>query len=148
MIKTFKRRVGDIGENVACRFLRSKKFKILERNYLKKWGEIDIIAKKKKDIHFIEVKTISRNLDVSDPVKSCSAGLSLTEFNGVNKKDNEYRAEENVHPWKIKRLNRAIQSYLEENNISDDIDWTLDLVVVYLDLENKKAKVDFLDNIF
>ncbi|MFA5838871.1 MAG: YraN family protein [Candidatus Paceibacterota bacterium] len=129
MTKTPKRRTGDIGENVACRFLESKKFKILERNYLKKWGEIDIVSEKKNQIHFIEVKTISRNLNVLE-------------------KDNEYRAEENVHPWKLKRLNRAIESYLEEKNISDDVEWTLDLIVVYLDLEGKKAKVEYLENIF
>lgn len=130
MTKTSKRRTGDIGENVACRFLEGKKFKILERNYLKKWGEIDIVSEKEKQIHFIEVKTISQNL------------------NTPNVKDNEYRAEENVHLWKLKRLSRAIESYLEENNIPDDVEWTLDLVVVYLDLEGKKAKVDYLENIF
>ena len=130
MTKTPKRRTGNIGENVACRFLEGKKFKILERNYLKKWGEIDIVSKKENQIHFIEVKTISRNLGVSD------------------ERDNEYRAEENVHPWKIKRLNRAIESYLEEKNISDDTEWALDLVVVYLDIEGKKAKVEYLENIF
>ena len=130
MTKTPKRRTGDIGENVACRFLEGKKFKILERNYLKKWGEIDIVSEKENQIHFIEVKTVSRNLNV------------------LNKKDDEYRAEENVHPWKLKRLSRAIGSYLEEKNISDDVEWTLDLVVVYLDIEGKKAKVEYLENIF
>ncbi|TSD03199.1 MAG: putative endonuclease [Parcubacteria group bacterium Athens0714_16] len=130
MNRTHKRYIGDIGENVACNFLKKKGFSVVGRNYNKKWGEIDIITKKKKDIHFVEVKTISRNLNVS------------------NRGDDEYRAEENVHPWKLKRLNRAIESYLEENNISDDVEWALDLVVVYLDLENKKAKVEYLDNIF
>ena len=138
MNRTHKRHVGDIGENVACNFLKKKGFSVVGRNYNKKWGEIDIITKKKKDIHFVEVKTISRNLDVPNFFKH-------SVFDG---KENEYRAEENVHPWKIKRLNRAIESYLEENNISDDVEWTLDLVVVYLDLENKKAKVEYLDNFF
>lgn len=139
MNRTQKRYVGDIGENVACNFLKKKGFSILGRNYNKKWGEIDIITKKKKDIHFIEVKTVSRNLDVTNFISN-----NVSD----DRKENEYRAEENVHPWKIKRLSRAIESYLEENNISDEVEWALDLVVVYLDLENKKAKVEYLDNIF
>jgi len=134
MNRTEKRFVGDIGENVACNFLRKKGFSITGRNYNKKWGEIDIISKKKKDIHFIEVKTISKNLDIFEYVS--------------DKNEEGYRAEENVHPWKLKRLNYAIDSYLEEKNISEEIEWTLDLIVVYLDLEHKKAKVEYLENIF
>lgn len=139
MNRTQKRYVGDIGENVACNFLKKEGFSIVGRNYNKKWGEIDIITKKKKDIHFIEVKTVSRNLDVHNFISNDVSDGG---------EENEYRAEENVHPWKIKRLSRAIESYLEEKNISDDVDWALDLVVVYLDLENKKAKVEYLENIF
>ena len=46
MPKTAKQKVGEIGENVACRFFVKQNFTIIERNYWKKWGEIDIIAKK------------------------------------------------------------------------------------------------------
>ena len=35
-------------------------FKIIERNYLKKWGEIDIVAVKNRKYYFVEVKTVSR----------------------------------------------------------------------------------------
>ena len=127
---TRKQYVGQIGENVASRFLEKQGHKVVERNYWKKWGEIDIITLKDKKIYFIEVKTVSRNLSV------------------LYQKDTEYRAEENVHPWKIQRLTRAIESYLAENNVSDETDWQLDLVVVLLDLDNKKAKVEILENIF
>lgn len=47
------------GENVAVAFLKKNGYKILERNYRTKFGEIDIIAKKEKSIVFIEVKTRS-----------------------------------------------------------------------------------------
>ena len=55
-LKTAKRRLGDIGENLACVFLEKRGFEILERNYLRKWGEIDIVTKKDGVIRFIEVK--------------------------------------------------------------------------------------------
>lgn len=50
------REKGIIGENLAARYLRFRLYKILERNFTAKTGEIDIIAKKKGYIIFIEVK--------------------------------------------------------------------------------------------
>lgn len=123
--------IGDTGEKVCCSFLENKGFKIITRNYLKKWGEIDIIAEKDDIVHFIEVKTISRE-NVKD--------LSRETLES-------YRPEENVHPWKLKRLSRVIQSYLLENKDGTSKSWQLDIVAVFLDLKNKEAKVRFTENI-
>lgn len=49
--------LGHFGEDQACRFLRKKGFRILERNYRIRTGEVDIIAKSGKMIIFVEVKT-------------------------------------------------------------------------------------------
>ena len=49
------------GEDEACKFLIKKGFKILERNFRKGYGEIDIIALDDKTLVFIEVKTRSSN---------------------------------------------------------------------------------------
>lgn len=51
------RELGQYGENIACKYLESKNYKILERNFSCKQGEIDIIAKDKNEIVFVEVKT-------------------------------------------------------------------------------------------
>ena len=51
-----KEGLGKQGENLAFRFLKEKGFKILERNYRAPWGEIDIIAREKACLAFIEVK--------------------------------------------------------------------------------------------
>lgn len=48
---------GIIGEDLAVQFLEGKQYRILERNYRVKTGEIDIIAEFKKTIVFVEVKT-------------------------------------------------------------------------------------------
>ncbi len=49
-MKTEKRIIGDIGEKVVVNFLLKKGYKIVEKNYLKKFGEIDIVAVLKKDL--------------------------------------------------------------------------------------------------
>jgi len=58
-IKTFltTKAKGDLAEDKAVKFLKKRKFKILDRNYLLKGGELDIIALKDETIHFIEVKS-------------------------------------------------------------------------------------------
>lgn len=49
--------IGRFGENAACEYLKSQKYKILERNYFASHNEIDIIAENKQYIVFVEVKT-------------------------------------------------------------------------------------------
>lgn len=48
-----------LGENAACQFLLKKGYKIIERNFRKGYGEIDIIAIRDKILIFVEVKTRS-----------------------------------------------------------------------------------------
>jgi putative endonuclease len=123
--RTAKRRLGDIGENIACQFLEKHGFSIIERNYLKKWGEIDIVAKKRGILHFVEVKSVS-----------CVTvqGGSLYQ-----------RPEENMHPGKLKRLGRVIQTYLLHKKL--DGDWQLDLITVKMDMHTRKARVEMIENI-
>jgi Holliday junction resolvase-like predicted endonuclease len=130
-------KTGEIGENIATRFLMKHGFSILDRNYTKKWGEIDIIAEKSNKLHFIEVKSVSRE--------------TLNTFipKSYNDSDERYqhRPEDNMHPWKLKRLSRTIQTYLLSKNIPDEKEWQVDLLVVYMCLKEKKAKVKVVNDI-
>lgn len=56
-VDTERRKIGNLGEDLACEFLKSRRYKILERNYSLDFGEIDIICIKKKTFYFVEVKT-------------------------------------------------------------------------------------------
>jgi len=48
--------LGDRGEAIAKRHLESMGFRILDRNVRYKCGEIDIVAKRGREVHFVEVK--------------------------------------------------------------------------------------------
>jgi len=50
------RLLGIIGESQAEKFLKKLGYKIIEKNYHSRFGEIDIIAKDKEKIVFVEVK--------------------------------------------------------------------------------------------
>lgn len=52
-----KKNFGNLGESVACRYLEKHGYKIIERNFRIRGGEIDIIALKDQTLIFIEVKT-------------------------------------------------------------------------------------------
>ena len=130
---TEKRKTGNLGEDLACRFLMKRGFDVIERNYLKKCGEIDIIAKNKGKIHFIEVKSVSHETTLSVSVE--------TNGNGG------FRPEDNVHPWKLQRLARTIQVYLQEKNVSSETDWQFDVITVYIDKKRLISKVNILENV-
>lgn len=53
------RQKGNYGEDLAAAYLKRKWYKIIERNYRNKFGEIDIIARKKDTVVFVEVKSRS-----------------------------------------------------------------------------------------
>lgn len=56
-MKKYNKLIGNYGENLATDYLKSKDYKILNRNFICKLGEIDIIASKNNIIVFIEVKS-------------------------------------------------------------------------------------------
>lgn len=131
MAKSEKRKIGDIGEELTARFLEKKGYKIVERNYLKKWGEIDLVAQNKDGLHFIEVKSLTwrPGRQVGDQVAQ------------------EYMPEANIRLWKKQRMSRAIRTYLAERKIPDDTDFQIDIAAVYLDFVHKKARIRMLENV-
>ncbi len=55
-MKQLNWRVGKEGEEIAAKFLLNKGYKILERNYHTRFGEIDLITSKNNVLAFVEVK--------------------------------------------------------------------------------------------
>ena len=61
--------------------------------------------------------------------------------------NNEYHPEENIHPSKMKRMSRTIQTYLLSKKITDENEWKVDLLVIYLGLKNKKARIKVVEDL-
>ena len=57
--KQNNKQIGAWGEQMTAKHYARAGFQIIGMNYLKKWGEVDVIAKKDNTVHFIEVKTVS-----------------------------------------------------------------------------------------
>ncbi len=76
-ILTQKRIIGNIGEKFAADYLKKQGYKILERNYVAKGYEIDIIAECDRTVAFVEVKT--RTLGHKDPREARPAAAVTTE---------------------------------------------------------------------
>lgn len=123
-------KIGELGEDLACKFLMKHGFEVLERNYTKKWGEIDIITQKEGKLYFVEVKSVS-----------CDILPNFKDENPFTK-----RPEENMHPWKLKRLSRTIQTYLIHKRIGNT-PWQFDLILVYIDMERRTARVRTIENV-
>ena len=131
---TEKQIIGQFGEQKAGDYLIGRGFVIRETNYRKPWGEIDLIAQKDNKIHFIEVKTVTR---------------LRQGYGGQVLENDDYEPEDNIHPWKLKRLSRVIQTWLLEHKIDEDeTDWQLDAVAVYLNSKREVLKIEYLEDIF
>ncbi|MCD8213076.1 MAG: YraN family protein, partial [Campylobacter sp.] len=95
---------GKISEDNACKYLSNLKFKILERNFHSKFGEIDVIAADTNGVlHFIEVKATSGNYET------------------------EYR----LNASKYKKILKAIDYYLLKNGQNSD--FQIDLLTINKD---------------
>lgn len=125
-----KNKTGAYGEEIAAKYLTRNGYQIIERNYLKKWGEIDIVARGTKEIRFIEVKTVS--YETKDDLKrAISRGT--------------WRPEENVYRVKLQRLHKAIESWIIEHNYEGE--WEIDVVAVRIVLRERYATVKYINNV-
>jgi putative endonuclease len=126
--RTSKKEIGSLGEGIACNYLENKGYKVIERNYLKKFGEIDIIAQKDGVYYFVEVKTVT-----CEPV--------IMKDRGIN---GSYKPEDNVHPLKLKRMARVVETYILDKKIFN-FEWEAKVITVSLNMATRRAKIDIFD---
>jgi putative endonuclease len=123
------KKIGELGEKIAEKFLKKKGYKILDKNYISRFvtgpqrGEIDIIAKKGDLITFFEVKTLQ------------DKGFFIAP-------------EEKVDSQKRRKIEKMMESWLIEKRIPFETPWQIDIVAIRIDLKSKKARINHFKNIF
>jgi putative endonuclease len=128
--KEQNKQVGDWGEQIAVNYLKNKGFSIIERNYWRKWGELDIVAKSGEVVHFVEVKTVSHETKQQ---------LREAVTRGT------WRPEEQVHQFKLHQIHKALETWIADHNY--DGDWQIDVIAVRIVPRETYATVKFIENI-
>jgi putative endonuclease len=110
---------GATGEKLAKDFLKKRRYKIVATNYRCREGEIDIIARKKEYLVFIEVRT--------------KTGDSFGS------------PEESVTFAKKEKLIASALHYMSEHpNLPES--WRIDFVAVELDQKGKAKRIELIEN--
>lgn len=151
-----KEKIGPLGEELVAKFLMKRGFIVIDRNFRRKWGELDVIATRKDVLHFVEVKSVSKCIFdfprfISEMHRSGTVTHETSDVPGNFSRDrtqkDRYRPEDNIHPMKVARQKRAIQSYLLSGRVSSETKWQFDVAAVFIDSESRKAKIDFIEDI-
>lgn len=125
--------IGKLGEKIATKYLLNKGYKLIDRNFFIKMGEIDIIMTKNGfnfhmktgDLIFIEVKT-----------------KSILDFKNIKDINNDFKPENNLTFSKRQNILKSIRHFLSFIKTSEaDIDIKIMAVMVYLNTNTKQAKI-------
>jgi putative endonuclease len=108
---TQKSEIGVFGEDLTCKYLENKGYKVVDRNFRRPWGELDIIIRAPdRTLVFVEVKTLWENEKISP--------------------------EENLTAAKLRKFKKAAMLYAGSKQgqilINDKKGWRMDLVAIIL----------------
>ena len=119
--------IGKIGEKIAAKYLKKKKYRIVAKNIHISHNEIDIVAKNKKFIVFVEVKTRSTDQNLTSNYGTPASAV-----------DNR----------KQKRTVEAARVFLKDHKYSK-LQPRFDVVEVYLDKQtHKQIHINYIENAF
>jgi len=114
-----RRNVGILGEKLARDFLKKRGYRIWEANYRCPEGEIDIVARHKDSLVFVEVRT-KRSLEFGSP-------------------------EESITPAKMEKLKAVAAHYRQAHNDLPS-SWRIDVVAVEIDQKDKPLRIELIEN--
>jgi len=119
------KKLGKLGEDIAIKYLKKKGYKILDRNFPRRTSrflksEIDIVAKTRDIICFVEVKMLKENPS--------------------------FFPEEKVDFKKKKKLIRTAESWLLKRKIPLDSKWQIDVIAIEIDSQSKRVKISHFEN--
>jgi putative endonuclease len=114
-----RKAVGELGEKIAKEYLQKKGYQIIETNYRCREGEIDIIARDKDYLTFVEVRT-----------------RKGTFFGSP---------EESITTAKKEKLTSLAFIYLQTHRKSPSL-WRFDVVAVELNQEEQVSRIELIQN--
>lgn len=118
---TEKRTTGRLGETMAAEYLIGQRYEILEKNYRKQYGEIDIVARDRGTLVFVEVKT-RHSIAFGTPAEAVDAR-------------------------KQRQLSKTAQEYLQRHQLHEAAA-RFDVIGVILDRDNRPVKIEHVKNAF
>lgn len=120
--------VGNHGERAVARYLKQRGFRIVDRNVSRKTGEIDVIARKGRTMHFVEVKTVF-----------CS------DFPDDRSVNHWYDPSANLHAKKIRKVVRTSEWYMAEKRWKGEAQ--IDGALVWLRSRDMAVRIRYLPQI-
>ena len=115
-----KKLIGGLGERLCCKYLKEQGYQILDQNFRRWGGEIDIIARdtNQDEIAFVEVKT---RLD--------------TEW---------FDLDQTLSEKQIYHIKSIAKRYLFEKGL-EDTNWRIDHVAILLDRKNTVKRLEHFE---
>lgn len=160
------KQLGDYGERLAIKHLKKIGYKILDKNYRSNFAEIDIVAQKGSVVHFVEVKSISRetfntnvkhetdfNTDKS-VIHETQRGRCVNHETYNHSKigvihETIHRPEDKVDEYKYNKIAKLGEFYINEH--FPGYEWQIDLITVEIKINRGIIKdninLSFIENI-
>ena len=119
-----RKQLGAWGESIAASHLEANRYTICDRNWRARIrehgirGELDIVARRDQHLAFVEVKTRRGGLP-----------------------------EQQITPRKAHQLMQLALVYLEAHQLSEETEFSIDLVAVELDARGKVLRIEHVPNI-
>ncbi len=114
--------LGTLAEDMAAQYLTAHGYEVLEQNYRKPWGELDIVAQKGSSVIFTEVK--------------------------ANRQENAgFEPELRAGYEKMKKVVRTARTWLSSHKYPEDQEWQVDVISVTFNKEKKTAKIRHYKNV-
>ncbi len=115
-----RKEIGAVGEEAARKFLKKRGYKILETNFRCPLGEIDIVARHRKELVFVEVRS--------------RTGGELGE------------PEESITSKKMRKLRKLADFYLKTRASKPPQSWRIDVVAVRLSPEGEVLDLKLIES--
>ena len=128
---TIKSQLGKLGEDLASEYLVNNKYKIIERNFRRPWGEVDIIAMAPdRTLVFVEVKTMAGHDNDND------------NKNNYDDDYDELKPEDQLTKAKLRKLQKTASLYAGHNSkfINERMGWRIDLLSLTINGESCDIK--------